>query len=215
MSIGIRTGPGPSTVMVAGPGRPAHAAARRPSTLRRSLRRTSPLRRIVSLVAAALTIGALWPAQFGGITSLTVVRGQSMEPVYRSGDLVITVRLPDYAIGDIVSYTVPEGQPGAGGRVIHRIIGEDAAGTARGADGAALPYLSQGDNNPDIDPWRFAANDVMGVAVLSVPVVGGLIGSLGDPVVIGLGAGLLVTIILWPKNAPAARPRRFEEAESP
>lgn len=179
-----------------------------------STRRPSPVRRFFSILAAAAIIGVLWPAQFGGITGLTIVSGQSMEPLYRTGDLVVTVRQPDYSVGDIVSYSVPAGQPGEGGRVIHRIIGKDAVGAASGTDGAALPFASQGDNNPDVDPWHFAASDVMGAALFSVPGVGTIIGSLGDPIVIGLGAGLLVTIVLWPKRPPA-RSHRHREADSP
>lgn len=98
--------------------------------------------------------------------------------------------------------------------MIHRIIGKDAVGAASGTDGAALPFASQGDNNPDVDPWHFAASDVMGAALFSVPGVGTIIGSLGDPIVIGLGAGLLVTIVLWPKRPPA-RSHRHREADSP
>lgn len=202
----MRAAPEPSTFPVDGSG-PA------PSTIRRP----SPVRRFFSVLAAAAIIGVLWPAQFGGITGLTIVSGQSMEPLYRTGDLVVSVRQPDYAVGDVVSYTVPAGQPGEGGRVIHRIIGKDAVGTASGTDGSPLPFASQGDNNPDIDPWRFAARDVMGVAVLSVPGVGVLISSLGDPLVVGLGAGLLVTVVLWPKRAPdraRERERLTVEADS-
>lgn len=98
--------------------------------------------------------------------------------------------------------------------MIHRIIGKDAVAAASGTDGAALPFASQGDNNPDIDPWRFAASDVMGVAVVAVPGVGAFIGSLGDPLVVGLGVGLLVTVVLWPRPA-LARARTTEEAASP
>lgn len=177
-------------------------------------RRSSGVRRILSTLVVVGAIAVLWPAQFGGITGLTIVNGHSMEPTYVTGDLVVTVRQFGYLPGDVVSYTVPEGQPGAGGRVIHRVIDEDAVSAATGADGAVLPFVSQGDNNPDVDPWRFGAADVMGRAVFAVPGVGSLIGSLGNPLVVGLGVGLLVTVVLWPKRAPM-KARIDEGAVSP
>lgn len=143
-----------------------------------------------SVILFVVALVFLWPAQFGGITGLTVVSGQSMEPTYVSGDLVVSVRQASYEPGDIVSYTVPAGQPGEGGRVIHRIFTVDTS------SGAAV-YLTKGDNNPDIDPWRFGADDVMGKALFAIPAVGAVLGGVSNPIVVGLASGLLVTMLMW------------------
>lgn len=156
------------------------------------------LRHAVTTVLFVLAVVVLWPAQVGGVTGLTIVSGASMEPTYRTGDLVVTLRLPQYSEGDVVSYVVPEGQPGAGGRVIHRISAVESVG-------GETTFTSVGDNNDTVDPWRFAADDVMGVAVLTIPQLGTVFGAITNPLAVGLGAGALITLLLWPRrvqNAP-------------
>lgn len=164
----------------------AGAAGERPTA-----RPRSRARRVMGfVVAVGLALVALWPAQFGGITGLTVVNGRSMEPTYYTGDLVVSLKLPAYAAGDIVSYVVPAGEAGEGGRVIHRIFSIDAT--------SAAPILSsKGDNNPNVDPWRFSVDDVMGKALFSIPTIGSVLGGVTNPIVVGLASGLLVTILLW------------------
>jgi signal peptidase len=143
-------------------------------------------------------VALVWPAQFGGITGLTVVDGHSMEPLYHTGDLVISVRQPAYAVGDVVSYQVPEGQPGAGGRVIHRIVAVDNG-----------VYSTLGDNNPDLDPWRFESGDVLGKAVFMIPSIGAIGTVLGSQagLIAGLACGLLVTILLWRSGGSSSAER--------
>ncbi len=145
---------------------------------------------VVSSLVFATAIVLLWPAQFGGITGLTIVDGTSMEPGYVTGDLVVSVRQPDYRVGEIVSYQVPEGQPGAGGRVIHRIVAAEGTGSDK-------VFTTKGDNNPSIDPWQFSAEDVLGKALFHIPTVGIALKQISQPIVVGLVSGLLVTLLLW------------------
>jgi signal peptidase len=145
-----------------------------------------PVASAVFILAALLL---LWPAQFGGITGLTLVNGASMNPTFHTGDLVVSVRLPAYQPGQIVSYLVPAGEPGAGGRVIHRIFSVDSEGI----------YTTKGDNNPDVDPWHFRSADALGTAIFALPGIGIMLGGLSSPLVMGVAFGLLVTLLLWRK----------------
>lgn len=146
----------------------------------------------------AVAIVLLWPATWGGIFGLTIVNGNSMMPTLSSGDLVITMRQPSYGVGDIVSSVVPGGQAGAGGHVIHRIREVDASGPRP-------VFVSQGDNNPHPDAWRFGAEDVYGRAVSRVPGLTGVFAGVVFPAAVGAVAALAFLAWAWPRRAdPAA-----------
>ncbi|MES2170512.1 MAG: signal peptidase I [Actinomycetota bacterium] len=144
----------------------------------------------MSLVALLIALVALWPAQYGGFTGLTIVNGHSMEPTYHTGDLVLSLRQPSYQPGDIVSYLIPKGQPGATGRVIHRIVSVSTA------TGSAV-YTTQGDNNNSADPWHFGSSDVLGKAIYSIPSIGTLLSKLASPLILGLASAATVFGIVW------------------
>jgi signal peptidase I len=164
--------------------------------------RRRPWRFVGSVLIFIVALVILWPAQFGGITGLTVVNGHSMEPTYHTGDLVVSLRLPSYQNGDIVSYLVPKGQPGAGGRVIHRIFSIDNSS-------GSTAYTTKGDNNPSVDPWHFGNGDVLGMALFSIPAMGSVLGGASNPIVIGLVAGILVMLlVLRIGSAPKKRRHR-------
>lgn len=145
------------------------------------------VRTVLSWLLLAVAVIALWPAQWGGLTGLTIVSGQSMEPTYHTGDLIVTLRQPGYAVGDVITYLVPEGQPGAGGRAIHRIAELDGAS-----------FTTRGDNNTADDPWRVTASDVTGRAVYQLPGAGWLWSAQVLPFLIAVTVGVLVTLLLWP-----------------
>ena len=77
------------------------------------------------------------------------VSGHSMDGTYKTGDLILTRPGDSYARGDIIVYKTD-----TGGQVVHRIIGGDGE---RG-------FTTQGDNNPDPDPWHPTDADVVGQA---------------------------------------------------
>ncbi|HCX85513.1 MAG TPA: signal peptidase I [Micrococcales bacterium] len=141
------------------------------------------------LIAVAAVL--LWPAQWGGLTGLTVVSGHSMEPTFHTGDLVVTWRASGYEVGDIVSYTVPADQAGAGGRVIHRVSSVELV------DGETV-YTTRGDNNPADDPWTLTSADVTGTVLVHVPGVGALVGTSLLPLIAAGALGGVVTVLLWP-----------------
>jgi signal peptidase len=144
--------------------------------------------------ALTLALVAGWfiffrPAPLWGPASYVFVSGESMEPTYHEGDLVVARARPTYEVGDAIVYRVPEGQAGAGQHVIHRIVGGN--GTAG--------YVTQGDNRDSEDIWRPTDHDVAGKAWLHVGGVLRWILLLRTPLVIALFAGLWVFIaIAWP-----------------
>src|SRR3954451_18062110 len=105
-------------------------------------RARSALRPIGSAVLIAVLATAawfLWPARFGGGTSMVVVQGHSMEPTLHTGDLLVVREQDHYRPGDIIVFKVVS--PVAGPRlVIHRLLATDPDGriTTRG-DNRASP----------------------------------------------------------------------------
>nr|WP_276582507.1 signal peptidase I [Cellulomonas sp. RIT-PI-Y] len=152
-----------------------------------------------ALVAVLVWFG--WPTTLGGCTTLTIVSGHSMEPTYYTGDLVVS-RCGVPTEGDVVVYTPPGVEDG---RVIHRVVGGDAA------EGWAI----RGDNNDFDDPWRPTQPDILGIAVLHVPGLGRIASILLDP---WAWASLLVIaggVLLWPGKESPAEPAEPADASGP
>lgn len=153
-------------------------------------------------IGLALTLAILgaWfillrPTALGGPTSYLFVSGTSMLPTLETGDLVIAQSATTYEVGDVVAYHVPEGQPGAGALVIHRIVG-----------GAANAFLIQGDNREQPDDWRPASDDIVGRLWLRIPGAGTAIAFIKQPGVLApLAAGLAVTFVLLGGRRPEKR----------
>jgi len=156
--------------------------------------------------AAAVGLALVWavtlrPQALGGPALETVVRGDSMEPTYVTGDLVVVRAEPGYAVGDIVAYRVPDGELGAGRVVLHRIVGGD------GING----FVVQGDNNPAPDPWMPRTGDIAGRAWFAVAGLGRVIAFLHQPLAAAaFGAAIAVTLVL----ARGSR-RRTELVDAP
>lgn len=152
--------------------------------------RRSARRRLGSLLLLALVVASwfavLRPAWLGGPASVVTIRGASMEPTYRYGDLVLLHHRPGYSPGDVVAFRVPDGEIGAGTVVIHRIIGGDAT----------TGFVLQGDNNPEPDRWRPVPDDILGTAVLRIPWLGRLGVSLRSIPGIALLAGLAASLVV-------------------
>ena len=149
------------------------------------------LRRALEL-AAGLALVALWavtlrPTVLGGPATYFVIRGDSMLPSLRAGDLVILHTTAGVAPDDVVGYRVPAGEVGAGHIVVHRIVGGDAQGG----------YIMLGDNNPAPDPWQPRAADVAGKAWLLLSGLGRVIVFVHQPAVAAaLAVSLLVMLIV-------------------
>lgn len=176
--------------------------------MRLEARRTPRGRRLVTFAIAAAVL-AFWmivlrPQALGGGAMYIVVRGDSMEPTYRTGDLVFIESAPDYAAGDIVAYRVPSGEIGEGHVIVHRIVSGDAS----------AGFVVRGDNNNAPDPWSPRIGDVAGKAWFMVPGLGSLIALVHQPVIAGgLAAAIMVSLILARQSGPARRPRAPADGE--
>src|SRR2546423_8059223 len=115
-------------------------------------------------VALVVVVCLFWahflrPDSLGGRAGYVLVSGQSMEPRYHTGDLVVVHRHASYHVGQVIAYRVPKGDAMAGAQVIHRIVGGDAR---RG-------FVVEGDNRTQPDVWRPTAGDVVGAKTLRIP----------------------------------------------
>jgi len=101
----------------------------------------------------------LRPQSLGGNAGYVLVSGQSMEPRYHTGDLVLVEKQSSYHAGQLIAYRVPKGDPMAGAQVIHRIIGGDAK----------HGFIVRGDNRTAPDVWRPKPQDIVGAKALRLP----------------------------------------------
>jgi signal peptidase len=158
------------------------------------VRRTAKALSVVLLLAICAGVASLvLPLLQGEPSRVIIVSGRSMEPTFHTGDLILTRPSDDYQQGQVVPYRVPEGDPGEGGLVIHRIVG----GSAR--DG----FVMQGDNNPTPDIWTPLPADMIGRQVLLVPRVGLVMAWIRQPAVLAaLVAGLVTCFVLLGGTKP-------------
>lgn len=153
---------------------------------------------VVLLVLIAVGSLAL-PATLGGRTAYVIVAGESMEPRYHTYDLVVMRATGAYEVGDLVTYRVPQGDPGAGSQVIHRIVG------GNGTDG----YVTRGDNKPSVDRWSPTDGDVVGEEWFAIPQAGRWMLWFRQPHVFGaLMAAIVVALVVGSGEEPQPRPRR-------
>jgi signal peptidase len=154
------------------------------------------------VLVVAFWLAALRPTSLGGPVTYLLIRGNSMEPTYHGGDLVLVRVAAQYAIGDIVAYRVPAGDIGAGHIVIHRISGGVAS----------TGFLMRGDNNPSVDPWMPRPTDIVGVAWFAAPGFGRLLAFLHQPATLASLAVATLAAVAAGRQlrgfAPIRRPAR-------
>src|SRR4051794_11901078 len=156
--------------------------------MRKHLRGRALVSNVLVLAALGLWFFTLAPSTFGGPAGYIEVSGHSMDGTYKTGDLILTRSHDTYAKGDIIVFDAGPGQ------VVHRIVGGD------GTTG----YTTQGDNNPDPDPWHPKDKDVVGQAWHRFEGKAWIMHLPRQPWFAGLSAGLLTLLVLgWD-----ARPRR-------
>ncbi len=147
----------------------------------------SPVKTFSRLAVLGLVVAwflLLRPVALGGPAGYEIVSGSSMEPILHTGDLVITQSASTYAVGDLIAFHVPAGQPGAGSIVIHRIVGGD------GASG----FIVKGDNKPAADSWQPRASDLIGRSWIELPGSGKVLLLLRQPLVLAALLGGLAGV---------------------
>ncbi len=168
-------------------------------------------RRAVSYISTLGTVALLvwfWPASLGGATRVVMVAGESMEPGYHLGDLVVARERSASAVGDIVVFQVPDGA-GEGELVIHRIV-------AVRDDGS---FVTKGDSRAVADQFHVTADDIVGEPVLRIPWGGHLIALMRQGWFLAAVSGVLTAILLWPrgrsKQAEAASEEVADDGSAP
>lgn len=157
-------------------------------------------------IAAAVLACLVWaqylrPETLGGYAGYVLVSGQSMEPRYHTGDLVLVERHRTYHPGQVIAYRVPKGDPMAGAQVIHRIIGGDAV----------HGFVVRGDNRTAPDVWRPTPKDIVGAKVLRLPHAIVVLQFLRSPFFLALLAAAFVFVHVLSRGAGMSKPRTLLE----
>lgn len=124
---------------------------------------------------------ALAPPALGGRVTYAFIRGASMRPALRQGDLVLIRPAPGYRIGDVVAYRLE------GRIVLHRVVARDGS-----------RYVLQGDANAWTDSARSEHSGIVGRLWLRMPGVGGVVGRATSPaglVALALAAGAITVAV--------------------
>ena len=143
-------------------------------------------------LAAVVLLFAGWalllrPPTLEGPATFVIVRGSSMQPTYKTLDLIIVHSQSTYSVGDIAAYRVPKGEIGAGSVVIHRIVGGDPV----------HGFTFKGDNNSAPDPWHPKQGDLVGRSWGYLPGLGKVVVFIHQPLLIAaLAAAIVVSLIL-------------------
>lgn len=157
------------------------------STAKRSWR--SLLATGVSIAVLAAALALVWPARFGGAAVFVVVRGESMEPGYHSGDLLYarTSDIETITVGDIAVYERPVNDSTS--LVVHRIVAEFDDGTLQ----------FKGDNRTTVDQYQPTPSEVVARPVANLgPLPTQLLIRL--PIILALAVAMTVTWALWPRR---------------
>ncbi len=102
-----------------------------------------------------------------GMVSAQVILTGSMEPTLSPGDVVIELSADrkNPKVGDIVTYVGKRIDGTSVGTFTHRVIGFDEKNN----------LITQGDSNPTPDTQRPTKEDLIGVALFSIPMIGSLL----------------------------------------
>lgn len=173
-------------------------------------RRLGRVGRVLGWMLTVLVVVAWFvvfrPATLGGPVTYVGVNGISMTPTMHDGDLAVVQRRSSYEVGDVIAYRIPEGQTGAGSRVIHRIVG---------GDGQA-GFVTKGDHNAYTDYyWHPRPTDVLGKVWFHWPGLARQMALLRSPTVLAVVVGGLTFVILaWPARRRETDPDPVAEARA-
>jgi signal peptidase I len=143
-----------------------------------------------SLVVMITVWIAFAPTQVGGMAAYIIVIGNSMEPKFHIGDLIIAHRELTYQVGDAIVYQNPQLKS----FVFHRVI---ATGSGH--------YTLKGDNNSWVDTYQPAQEEVVGKLWLHIPRGGLAIQKIRSPFAMALIAGVVGAIFATSLFANKAR----------
>lgn len=144
---------------------------------------------VVTLLAAAYVLPSLMGYE------RYVITGGSMAGTHDKGSIVFERRVPaqELEVGDVITYQ-PPAESGVTWLVTHRIV------AIKEVEGRQV-IRTQGDANPDPDPWRFSlTSQDQPVVEHSVPYAGWALIALADRetrmLLVGIPAGLIALVSL-------------------
>ena len=150
-----------------------------------------PVRKAVLILSPLLGALLLWGLMIlvlGTTQPFYVVKGNSMEPTLRDGDLVVVKKVEPSEVepGDIIVFYKPGSKSEI---IIHRVIQK---AERRGE----VYFRTKGDNNDSADPWLVPEEDLIGVVVggsrpLKLPLLGRMASFIRSP------PGLLLVALLY------------------
>lgn len=123
----------------------------------------------------------LAPTQLGGAVTYVIVDGNSMEPGFHLGDLVLVRTEPSYQVGDAVTYQNKE----MGKFVFHRIIETELD-----------RFILKGDNNPWLDSYHPNQDEIVGKLWVHIPKLGKAIEWMRLPINLAITMSLLGGILM-------------------
>lgn len=124
---------------------------------------------------------AIAPTQLGGAVTYVIVDGNSMEPRFRLGDLVLVRTESAYGVGDAVVYRNEE----MGSFVFHRIVGTDLS-----------RFILKGDNNSWLDSYHPIQEEIIGKLWVQIPKLGNAIEWVRLPIHMALAVALLGGVLM-------------------
>jgi signal peptidase len=154
----------------------------------------------VGVIALAVAWYFFAPTQIGGQASYVTIRGVSMQPLIKKGDLVILKQRSHYEVGDIVAYRSSD----IHAVVLHRIIGRDGA-----------HYIMRGDNTSGPDRQRPVYSDFVGERWIQLDGMGTWLTRAREPKSAALLAGLAVLLAGGSVGATQSRRRRRPKTTTP
>lgn len=146
----------------------------------------------ISIFSLAAVLIIFWfifaPVQIGGQVGYVIINGNSMEPEFQLGDLIITRAQNAFELNDRVVYEHPQV-----GFVFHRIVGQEGE-----------TFTLKGDNNNWMDSYHPLQEEIIGRYWFAISGGGNVITKLREPanftsfaLIIGL---LLASIFFIQKN---------------
>ncbi len=143
-------------------------------------------------------LAAIWislaPTQLGGQVSYVMVNGNSMEPNYHTGDLIIFRQAEEYQVGDFVVYH----DPLLVANIIHRIVALDQD-----------RFIIKGDNNSWNDAYHPTRLEIGGKRWIYLPKLGPAIRWIRTPIYMALASGLIGGLFMI--NMTMQEPKKKEK----
>ncbi len=149
---------------------------------------------ILLIIGGTLGAFGLITIGMGTSTPLVVVTSESMSPTLERGHLLILQHqsAEDIEVDDIIVFHASWHTEAP---VVHRVIQREYIDEE-------YRYYTQGDNNFHQDPTYTVYEDIMGVVVAAIPVIGYITLILQEPGVLPLVVIVLFVIIILPEFLP-------------